>query len=117
MTTRRYILGTFADEHDVLEAVTDARRSGLAIDDVYTPYAVHGLDRAMGLRASRLTWVCFIGGTLGFALILYFMYWTSAIDWQLNVGGKPLDSLPAFIPIAFECGMLGGALGAVVGFL
>jgi len=114
MTTHRYLLGTFSNENDVLHAVTEARRSGLDVDDVYTPYAVHGLDRAMGLRPSRLTWVCFLGGFLGVALMLYFEFWTSAQDWPLNVGGKPFDSLPAFIPIGFEMTILFAGLSSVL---
>ena len=111
------IVAEFDDEDRLLHAVATTRENGFEIVDVYTPYAVHGLDKAMGLRASRLTWICFVCGAIGLALSLYFEYWTSAIDWPINVGGKPFDSLPAFIPIAFECGMLGGALGAVIGFL
>ena len=114
MTTHRYLLGTFSNENDVLHAVTEARRSGLDVDDVYTPYAVHGLDRAMGLRPSRLTWVCFLGGFLGVALMLYFEFWTSAQDWPLNVGGKPYNSLPAVIPIAFEATVLFAGMSVVI---
>jgi len=111
--TPRYVLGSFMDEHDLLAVVTDLREDGLAIDDVYTPYAVHGLDRAMGLRPSRLTWVCFLCAAIGALLVLFFEYWTSAIDWPINVGGKPFDSLPAFVPIMFEAAVLCGGLGAV----
>ena len=115
--TPRWVLGTFTEEHDVLAAVTDLREQGVRIDDVYTPYAVHGLDRAMGLRASRLTWVCFLCGAVGMSLMLFFEFWTSWLDWPINVGGKPFDSLPAFVPIAFEMAVLFGGLGAVVALL
>lgn len=113
MTTTRYVLASYADEHGLLGAVRAARGAGLRIVDVYTPYAVHGLDRAMGLRPSRLTWVCFGCGALGAGLMLWFQFWTSAQDWPINVGGKPFDSLPAFIPITFELTVLLGGLGVV----
>ena len=117
MTPHRYIVGLFSEEDDVLNAVTDLREHGLTIDDVYTPYAVHGLDRAMGLKPSRLTWVCFGSGLVGLALMLYFEFWTSAIDWPINVAGKPFDSLPAFVPIAFEATVLFAGLGVVIAML
>jgi len=84
--------------------------------DVYTPYAVHGLDKAMGLKQSRLTWACFAFAMAGCALALWFQYWTSAIDWDLNVGGKPFNSLPAFTPVLFELMVLFGGLGVVFTF-
>jgi len=114
VTPHRYIVGLFKRENDVLNVVTDLRERGLAIDDVYTPYAVHGLDRAMGLKPSRLTWACGTAGALGLFLALYFEFWTSAVDWPINVAGKPFDSLPAFIPIAFEATVLFAGLGVVL---
>ena len=117
MTAYRYIVGLFNEEGDVLSVVRDLRERGLAIDDVYTPYAVHGLDKAMGLKPSRLTWVCFGCGFIGLLAMLYFEFWTSAIDWPINVAGKPFDSLPAFIPIAFEATILLAGLGVVLALL
>ena len=60
--SQRILVATFDDEGDLLNAVTAVRRQGLRIADAFTPYAVHGLDHAMGLRPSRLTWVCFVCG-------------------------------------------------------
>ncbi len=107
----------FDDEHDLTRAVADLRRKGYAIGDVHTPYAVHGLDRAAGLRHSRLGWVCAIAGFGGAGLALLFQTWTSASSWALDVGGKPFASTPAFIPVTFEVGVLAAALATVVALL
>lgn len=116
-TAPRYVIGSFAHEDDLMGAVGAARDAGIRIEDAYTPYAVHGLESAIGLRPSRLTWVCFLLGALGVGLTLLFEYWTSAFDWPINVGGKPHDSLPAFFPIAFEMAVLFGGLGVVIAML
>jgi len=75
------------------------------------------LGRAMGLKRSRLGWVCFLCGAAGAGLMLLFQYWTSAVAWPINVGGKPFDSLPAFVPITFELAILLGGLGSVAALL
>jgi hypothetical protein len=78
---------------------------------------VHGLDAALGLRRSRLPWVTLAGGAFGLALALVLQYWTSAADWPLDVGGKPLDSLPAFMPVAFELLVLCAGLSTAAALL
>jgi hypothetical protein len=110
------IVASFAREEDILAAATQARKRGLHIADVYTPYAVHGLDLAMGLQPSRLSWACFFFGLLGVVVAFVFQFWTMAVDWPLNVGGKPWNSLPAFVPVAFELMVLLGGLGLVFTF-
>ena len=67
----------------------------------------------MGLARSRMTFVCFALAMAGAALMLWFQIWTSAVSWPVNIGGKPLNSLPAFIPVTFEAAILFGALGTV----
>ncbi|MCZ2079033.1 MAG: DUF3341 domain-containing protein [Bryobacteraceae bacterium] len=113
---RRVLIGIFDDEEDVLGATRAVREQGLKIVDVYAPYAVHGLDKAMGLQPSRLPWVCFLLGLFGAAAKVWFEYWTTAFDWPLNVGGKPWDSLPAFVPITFEVMVLFAGLSTVFAF-
>jgi hypothetical protein len=115
--TRRVLVGSFATEEDVLGAARAARDHGFRIADAYTPYPVHGLDRAMGLRPSRLPWVCFAFGLLGAAFKLSFQFWTMALDWPLNVGGKPWNSLPAYVPVTFEVMVLLAGYAVVVAFL
>jgi mono/diheme cytochrome c family protein len=113
---RRLFLGTFANDHDVVEATAAARARGMRIVDVYTPYPVHGLDEAMGLPPSRLSRVCLACGLLGVALAMWFQMWTSAVDWPINVGGRPWNSWPAFIPVTFEVMVLLAGFGVVFAF-
>jgi len=109
----RYVHGVFTSDAKLLAVTNEARESGYRIVDAYTPYPVHGIDRAMGLRPSRLTWVCFLCGAVGTTLALHFQFWTSETSWPLDVGGKPFNSLPAFVPIAFEITVLLAGLGVV----
>lgn len=114
--SRRVVLGIFENESSLLAATDDSRRSGVKILDAYTPYAVHGLDEAMGLRPSRLPWLCFAAAIVGAALKLWFEFWASMSDWPINIGGKPWNSLPAFVPITFEVMVLSAGLTTVFAF-
>lgn len=107
------LVAYFEDENGLLRAAREARAAGLKIHDAYTPYAVHGLDAAMGQRGSRLPWVTLLCGLTGMLLAFWFQRWTSAVSWPINVGGKPAHSFPAFIPVAFEFTVLLAALGTV----
>jgi len=115
--TRGPLVAVFEREDDLLHAAAAARKEGLRIVDAFAPHPIHGLDRAMGLRPSRLPWVCFLLGLLGAVAILLFQYWTTAVSWQLDVGGKPWNSLPAFIPVTFEVLVLCAGLGTTVAFI
>jgi hypothetical protein len=114
---RRVLIGIFDSEHAILEVTDSARRRGLKIVDVFAPYAVHGLDKAMGLQRSKLPWVCFALGLFGALFKVWFEYWTTASDWPVNVGGKPWNSLPAFVPITFEVMVLFAGISTVLAFL
>ncbi len=109
----RFLLATFSHEDDLLAATTAVRERGLHIVDAFTPYAVHGLDRAMGLKPSRLTWVCFICGMTGALGMLWFEHWTASVWWPIDVGGKPWNSLPSDVPVAFEAAVLLAGFGSV----
>ena len=114
--SRRVLLGVFQNERDILEATRAARASGLKVLDVYTPHAVHGMEEAMGLQRSRLPWVCFVAAAIGAFLKLWFEYWTAVVNWPLNVGGKPWNSLPAWVPVTFEVMVLSAGVSTVVAF-
>lgn len=114
---KRFLLAVFTSEKDILSAAVYARERGLKIADAYTPYAVHGLDKAMDLRPSRLPWICFALGLGGASFKVWFEFWTSAVAWPINIGGKPWNSLPAFVPVTFEVMVLFAALGTVAAFL
>lgn len=109
----RYTAAFFEDEDDLVAGATAARRAGFEIYDAYTPFPVHGLDQAVALRRSRLTWIAFAAGAVGLILALTLQIWTSAYDWPLNVGGKPFNSFPLFIPVAFELTVLFSGLFAI----
>ncbi|HSB29948.1 MAG TPA: DUF3341 domain-containing protein, partial [Pyrinomonadaceae bacterium] len=109
----RYTAAFFANEDDFVAGATAARKTGFEIYDAYTPFAVHGLDRAVALPPSRLTWIAFAAGAVGLVLALTLQIWTSAYDWPLNVGGKPFNSFPLFIPVAFELTVLFSGLIAI----
>jgi hypothetical protein len=101
--SKRWNIGVFETERQLLEAVRLCRsRPGVTIVDALSPYPVHHLDELLGIRRSRLPYVCFAGGAFGVVFGLWLQYWTSASNWPLNIGGKPLDSLPAFLPVVFE---------------
>ncbi len=114
---RRLLVATFGDEDDVLAATRRAREAGYSIVDVFTPFAVHGLDAAAGVKPTRLPWVCFALGLSGAVAKLWYQIWTSATSWPVNVGGKPVNSVPAFVPVTFEIMVLFAAVGTVAAFL
>ena len=107
----RGVLALYADPDSLLAAAAQTREHGYQNVDAYTPYPVHGLSEALGIRKSWVPFVTLVMGLTGAILGLTFEIWTSAVDWPINVGGKPFVSLPAFIPITFECGvLLGGTM-------
>src|SRR5215471_4380923 len=102
----RYTAAFFENEDDLVAGAAATRRAGFEVYDAYTPFPVHGLDEAVALRRSRLTWIAFAAGAFGLVAALTLQIWTSAYDWPLNVGGKPFNSFPLFIPVAFELTVL-----------
>jgi Alternative complex III, ActD subunit len=114
----RGALALYADPDTLLAAAARAKAHGFADLDAYTPYPVHGLSEALGIKKSWVPYVTLVMGLAGAALALWFEIWTSAVDWPLNVGGKPFVSLPAFIPVTFEGGVLiGGTMTLTALFL
>jgi hypothetical protein len=111
------LLAEFPSADAILVAAAKVREARYTRWDCHTPFPVHGLDRAMALRASRVPWVSLVLGLAGAALAMLFQWWTSAVDYPLVISGKPLFSYPAFTPITFEVGVLGGVLGALFGML
>ncbi len=115
--SQRMLLAVFEHEDDLLAATSAVREKGFRVVDAFTPYAVHGLERAMGLKPSRLTWVCFACGMLGALGMLWFEHWSASIAWPLDVGGKPWNSLPSDVPVAFEAAVLLAGFGSVFALL
>jgi Protein of unknown function (DUF3341) len=115
--THRTIQGVFEREADLLRAAELVNQQGWRIVDIYTPYPVHAAARLMGLGRSRLPYAAFAFGALGVGLAFWFQFWVSAWDWPINVGGRPWNSLPAFVPVAFEMMVLFAGLGVVLTWL
>jgi hypothetical protein len=109
------ILAEYDEVSSVFRACQQIKVAGFRKFDAFTPFPVHGLDRAIGLSPSYLPWLVLIAGISGACLAMLLMIWTSAYDYPLNVGGKPTWSIPAFIPITFEVTILFSGLVAVFG--
>jgi hypothetical protein len=117
MAVKKFVVGSFDDEAVLFPAVKKVRAAGYKIHDVYTPFPVHGLDHALGLRETSLHTAGFIYGITGTTTALSFMSWVFTTDWPMNIGGKPHFPLPAFIPITFELTVLFSAVGMVMTFM
>ncbi len=110
MATKNGLLGLFEDADALKQACRELRERQFRRYDAFTPFPVHGIEEAMGIRRSWIPWVTFGAGLTGGSLGLLLQAWTSAVDWPLNVGGKPFLSWPAFIPVTFELTILFGGL-------
>jgi len=111
------IIAEFAGADGLKAAAVAARDKGLRRWDVHSPFAIHGMERAMGLRRSPLPRLVLLAGLAGAAAALLLQWWTNAVDFPLVISGKPLFSLPANIPIAFELVVLFAAAAAFLGAL
>jgi hypothetical protein len=111
------LLAEFATVADLYHACEQVRDAGFTRWDAHTPFPVHGLDRAMGLRRSPLPWIVLVMGLTGAVLGFGLQWWVHASAQRLVISGKPYFSWPAFIPITFEVAVLFAALGAVLGML
>jgi hypothetical protein len=110
-------LAEFETVSALVAACEQVRDEGFTRWDAHTPFPVHGLDAAMGLRSTKLPWLVFGAGASGAGLGLLMQWWMNAVDYPLNISGKPLFSIPANIPITFEVTILLSALTAFVGML
>lgn len=108
-------LGMFTDEFDTLEAVEECTKEGFQYFDVFAPFAVHGLDRAMDLPRSKITYVTFFMGLFGLSFGLLGMYYVTTIDWPINIGGKRAFPFEAFVPVMFELTVLIAGLSTMIG--
>jgi hypothetical protein len=111
------LLAEFATADALLDAARRARERGFRHIEAYAPFAVDGLDKAVGFSRNRVPLVALLGGLAG-GIGTYFLQWYAAvIDYPVNVGGRPLHSWPSFIPPTFELTILGAAIAAVIGML
>ena len=111
------VVGLFDDPQQLVAAAKKVRDAGWRRWDCHTPYPVHGLDKAMGLRDSLIPFITIPAGIAGLILAKTMQWWMSEFDYPLMVGGKPLFSLPAFVPVTFELFVLLAAVMTFVGLL
>jgi Protein of unknown function (DUF3341). len=114
---RRYISAYFEDEENLLRAAKDLKEKQVSIQDVLTPFPIHGLDSILGFKRSNIPTVGFISGAIGCILAFGFQAWAFIVDYPLFIGGKPHFAIPSFIPITFELTVLFASFGMVFAFL
>jgi hypothetical protein len=120
MQHRSHIHGVMAEfdtPEQLIHAVEKAREAGYRRMDAYAPFPVEGLPEALGLKRNMVPFITLLGGLAGGIGGFAFQYWVAAITYPLNIGGRPLNSWPAFIPVTFELTILGASLCAVLGML
>jgi hypothetical protein len=111
------VLARFPGPAELLAAADRLRADGYRCFDTYSPFSLHGLDRALGLTRSKVPLFALVGGLLGLAFAQWIQWYQSAVAYPLVVGGKPLNSVEAFVPITFETTILYAAFAAIGGML
>lgn len=108
--SRKTVYGIFDDEEVLLNSVKKIKSNNIDIKEVYTPFPVHGLDKALGLKETRMAIAAFVYGCLGITFAGLMIYNIMIIDWPMNIGGKPnftfYHNVPSFVPVMFECTVL-----------
>jgi hypothetical protein len=116
----KYIFGVFSDEELVMRNIAPLRSKGVKIKDVISPFPIHGLDHALGLRRSRISICSFLYGMTGCGLAILMTWYMMISDWPMDIGGKPnfafYKNMPAFIPVIFESTIFCAAHGMVITF-
>ena len=111
------LLAEFADPGALYHAVKAARKQGYTRLDTYSPFPIHGMDGAMGLKPSKLGYLVIIGSITGLSLAILMQWWMSAQDYAINISNKPLFAMEWAVPISFELTVLFSALFTVGGML
>ena len=111
------LLAEFDDATSLVAAAANARDAGYRSMDAYSPFPIEELHHALGSHQTKLPLIVLIGGLVGCLGGYALQYWASVIAYPVNIGGKPLHSWPAFIPVTFECTILVAALSCVLGML
>jgi hypothetical protein len=109
------IMAEFDNTADVLHAAQKVCAAGFRKWDVFTPFPIHGMDKAMGIKNSKVGWFAFIGGVTGYTSGMLMIWWMNAVDYKILVGGKPMFSPFAAFPVSYELTILFGAFGAILG--
>ena len=109
------VMGEFDSVSALVHAIEATHERGYRAVDAYSPFPSHEVIHALHLPPSRLPWIVLAGGLLGFAGGYFLQVFAAIIDYQTNIGGRPVHSWPFFVPVTFECTILGAALSAVFG--
>ncbi|MCC7337071.1 MAG: DUF3341 domain-containing protein [Pirellulaceae bacterium] len=110
-------MAEYADDNQLLDAARKVKDSGYTRIDAFTPFAVHGIDEAIGIKPTALPWFTLCAGFAGLTVALTMEYWMNAVDYPYIISGKPYASWPAFIPVAFELTVLFSAFTTVFAML
>ncbi len=111
------LVAEFVDEHAILDATRRAYAEGYRRLDAYTPIPVEGLSELVGFRKSRIPLLMLLGGIAGLVGGFALQYWVHVINYPLNIGGKPLNSVPMWVPVTFETTVLLAALTGVLAMI
>lgn len=111
------LLAEFDTPTQLVEAARKVRDAGYTKTDAFSPFPIHEMDDALGIKRSILPYLVFGGGVAGLVAGMGLQYFVHVLDYPLNVGGRPFFSLPAFIPVAYELTILLAAFVAVFGML
>jgi Protein of unknown function (DUF3341) len=111
------IIAEFETPAAIMHAAEKVRDSGFRKWDVFTPFPVHGMDKAMGLKNSRVGWFSFIGGCTGYTCGMLMIWWMNAVDYPIVIGGKPMFSPYSAFPPSYELTILLGSFGSLLGML
>ena len=109
------VLAEFESPAALMKAAEKVRDKGYDYFDVFSPFPIHGMDAAMGLKPSKLPWIVFLGGSFGLLFGFGLQTWVSTTAYKLIISGKPLFSYQAFIPVTFELMILFSAFATVFG--
>src|ERR1051325_9853452 len=111
------IIAEFSTAAGIMHAAEKVRDTGFTKWDVFTPFPVHGMDKAMGMKNSKVGWFSFIGGVTGYTTGMLMIWWTNAVDYPILIGGKPMFSPFGAFPPSYELTILFGSFGAILGML
>jgi Protein of unknown function (DUF3341) len=111
------LIAEFETPAAIMHAAEKVRDTGFRKWDVFTPFPVHGMDKAMGIKNSKVGWFSFIGGVTGYTTGMLMIWWMNAVDYAIVIGGKPMFSPFSAFPPSYELTILFGSFGSILGML
>ena len=110
MSNKKTILAVFEDPDETLSGANHLIHEGVKIREIYSPFPIHGIDKVLGVKPTRISTVAFFYGLTGTSLALFMIWYMNIKDWPMDIGGKPsfslAQNLPAFVPVTFEITVL-----------